>query len=602
MADSVNLILERMLPHLEELQHTGIFQEDEIRDIVKKRRQMEYQLFRRPPKKEDYLKAIEFEYNLDKLRKLRKEKMGVVGMSQDGEFGIINRITSLYRRATTYFKDDISLWLNHIDHCRCTNQHTMTSKLFGKALAIHPTNVGLWIMAAKFEFEERQDTTAARVLFQEGLRTNRESEKLWLEYYRLELLAVDKLRKRKNVLILSTNEEAPSDDVMDYAISWLVYNEAIKSIPDNASFRIAFLPILVQFEETHKREQEIYDNLLADFPNSGLVHDAVAKRNWLRINNEDSLPVSKVKELERETERLYREGIENLSRAEVPEEEEEVSLWEKYILWSVERLQYWNRKKGQANESGITKLLDICSKCSSKRKLNESLAVKMVKLLQTNGLHEPAGILVKEMVILFPFSCQLWLIRLHSEILNQANFETLSDLFHEAILSVKKEPLATQIWQLYINQVILRHSSSLDEIESVFQSCLQSLPSASSEPILLQYLDWVYISRGIKSIRNTYKKMSKDNQQSLSICVYMKLVSYEVSEVSINNRRIVDLFEAAINKYGCTSTDLWLEYIKTVTLLGSASEVSDLYWRATKTLDGGLIAQFMSRHSCLNFS
>lgn len=36
-------------------------------------------------------------------------------------------------------------------------------------------------MAAKFEFEERQDTMAARVLFQEGLRTNRESEKLWLE-------------------------------------------------------------------------------------------------------------------------------------------------------------------------------------------------------------------------------------------------------------------------------------------------------------------------------------------------------------------------------------------------------------------------------------
>ena len=36
-------------------------------------------------------------------------------------------------------------------------------------------------MAAKFEFEERQDAMATRVLFQEGLRTNRESEKLWLE-------------------------------------------------------------------------------------------------------------------------------------------------------------------------------------------------------------------------------------------------------------------------------------------------------------------------------------------------------------------------------------------------------------------------------------
>lgn len=36
-------------------------------------------------------------------------------------------------------------------------------------------------MAAKFEFEERQGTSAARVLFQEGLRANGDSQKLWLE-------------------------------------------------------------------------------------------------------------------------------------------------------------------------------------------------------------------------------------------------------------------------------------------------------------------------------------------------------------------------------------------------------------------------------------
>ena len=61
---------------------------------------------------------------------------------------------------------------------------------------------------------------------------------------------------------------------MDCAISWLVYNEGIKAIPgkiimeyliilcclaDSVSFRIAFLPILAQFEDTDKREQEIYD-------------------------------------------------------------------------------------------------------------------------------------------------------------------------------------------------------------------------------------------------------------------------------------------------------------------------------------------------------
>ena len=41
--------------------------------------------------------------------------------------------------------------------------------------------LGLWIMAAKFEFEERQDANAARTLFLQGLRVNSSCKKLWLE-------------------------------------------------------------------------------------------------------------------------------------------------------------------------------------------------------------------------------------------------------------------------------------------------------------------------------------------------------------------------------------------------------------------------------------
>lgn len=41
--------------------------------------------------------------------------------------------------------------------------------------------VGLWILAAKFEFEDKTDVETARTILHQGLRANPHSKKLWLE-------------------------------------------------------------------------------------------------------------------------------------------------------------------------------------------------------------------------------------------------------------------------------------------------------------------------------------------------------------------------------------------------------------------------------------
>ena len=53
------------------------------------------------------------------------------------------------------------------------------------------------------------------------------------------------------IIIIFTLQETPSDDVMDYAISWLVYNEAIKSVPGKWNIlchSIFVLQIMCHFE------------------------------------------------------------------------------------------------------------------------------------------------------------------------------------------------------------------------------------------------------------------------------------------------------------------------------------------------------------------
>ena len=47
--------------------------------------------------------------------------------------------------------------------------------------------VGLWIMAAKFEFEVMVSPSSARALFQRALRLMPQEKKLWLEVSSTEL-------------------------------------------------------------------------------------------------------------------------------------------------------------------------------------------------------------------------------------------------------------------------------------------------------------------------------------------------------------------------------------------------------------------------------
>ena len=55
-------------------------------------------------------------------------------------------------------------------------------------------------MAASWEFEKNGNALSGRTLLQRGLRINGESKKLWLEYFRLELLYLEKLRERRKIL------------------------------------------------------------------------------------------------------------------------------------------------------------------------------------------------------------------------------------------------------------------------------------------------------------------------------------------------------------------------------------------------------------------
>mmetsp|Transcript_786 Transcript_786/g.850 ORF Transcript_786/g.850 Transcript_786/m.850 type:complete len:95 (-) Transcript_786:533-817(-) len=75
MAELVEQSLDDMVVPLRDLMDRGIFSETEIKSIVSRRREYEYLLRRRVARKADFLRYVEIEMKLERLRKIRTKKI-----------------------------------------------------------------------------------------------------------------------------------------------------------------------------------------------------------------------------------------------------------------------------------------------------------------------------------------------------------------------------------------------------------------------------------------------------------------------------------------------------------------------------------------------
>jgi U3 small nucleolar RNA-associated protein 6 len=156
------------------------------------------------------MRYIEFEKNVDALRRKRIKRMGVryKGSGQ-------RTIYFLYNRATRKFSGDLVLWMQYIDFARKDKAYKRLNDIFTSVARLHPTKPDVWILAANYFMETQADITNARSYMQRGLRFCKNSEVLWLEYAKLETIYVGKIAGRRKILGLDidrTKKQGQDDD------------------------------------------------------------------------------------------------------------------------------------------------------------------------------------------------------------------------------------------------------------------------------------------------------------------------------------------------------------------------------------------------------
>ncbi|GAA5913858.1 snoRNA-binding rRNA-processing protein UTP6 [Sporobolomyces salmoneus] len=231
MSEKVQLALERFLPELRDLEQRKVFTKAEINDIVAKRRGFEISLANgRSTKPLDYLRYIDYETKLEKLRRARVIRLQLTSTKSRSDYSIQYHITQLHRLSVRRFPESLELWDAYIAHALSQDSPQLVSKTLSAAISMHPMTTRYWIMASRWESEGDEkgmgggNTEGARRLCMRALRflkkgkskgvttskdEQREGEEdlVWKEWLRVEVAFVEKLKSRQQVLGLGKGKD-----------------------------------------------------------------------------------------------------------------------------------------------------------------------------------------------------------------------------------------------------------------------------------------------------------------------------------------------------------------------------------------------------------
>lgn len=591
MAEIIQERIEDRLPELEQLKRIGLFSHAEIKAIIKKASDLEYRIQRRALCKEDFINYAQYEINLLELIQRRRARIGYSFKKEEIESSIVHRVQGVFRRASAKWKDDVQLWLSYVVFCKKWATKPQLSKVFSAMLAIHSNKPALWIMAAKWEMEDRLSSESARQLFLRALRFHPQCPKLYQEYFRMELMHAEKLRKEKQEFEKAKMDMENLDypeEILTGELARIIYKNSVSIIKD-AEFHVSLLSIAQLFDFAKDLQREIYEDLQAAHTDDPHTWDYVARRE-LQIESQPGgePPVTKqakAEEVGRREERscaVYEEAVKTL-----PTE----AMWKCYISFCLERFAKKTNSQPLRGKR-LERTTTAFRKAHELKLLPEFLYKQWVELLLQQDFLEEALQVAVAGTELFRNSVMMWQVKL--QVLVKAKSPDVAMLFEEAFLCLKPQ-VCLPLWISWAEWS--EGAKSREDTEAIYKKALLAVKGADSVTLKDKYLGWAYRSGGYKKARAVFKSLQES--RPFSVDFFRKMIQFEKEQESCKMVNLREYYERALREFGSVDSDLWMDYIKEELNhpLGRPENCGQIHWRAVKMLQGESADAFVAKHA-----
>lgn len=444
-----------------------------------------------------------------------------------------------------------------------------------------------------------------------------QSETLWLEYFRMELVYAERLKANMDATVPSANgreesedeehggvassittegEQMPANppsacedqervaagDELGYKLARAIYRNAIAAIPSSATFRQSFVEKLknASFKQASTLEDEILKSLENDFSNDEGCWDWQA-----RMQFERGVPDARDRAVE-----VYEKALRVLPSAR---------MYELYAKFLEERLDSTGHKfeenvdllehsKGRREvETLLIQLYEgaqksgVVSAC-----LAEGHATVLLRLGKVDAARELlAGLCSAD----FKACARLWALRILLEIKREAIAESgrgfITDLCMQSLNQIPVAE-ARDLWYMilgYFASDTALHEGVVELLEHKSVSCGGG---QTWSELACSLIDWSLYNQDIDQARKVYNRLLALPAHSVELhkhCIKIesRMVAMKCKDALQHMRK---LFQAAVDMDG-QDAGLWLEYCSQEMKAGNFELASAVYWRAKKTLD-----------------
>lgn len=514
------------------------------------------------------------------------------------------------------------------------------AKIYFRMLQVHNKDWA-WLSFAKFEFETRQSSEAARNLFLRCISFHSDSKAVWHEYFKFELLYCAKMRQRLEIITkhseryefvvglfgiyfdfistLLSNEidlaNKSSEDIWNGQLAWIVYKHGIDNFSD-FDFAQQFIKICNQFETAivAQIKAKIFENLterfdyLEDYWQLKAVDSIEQYRQQLRgekiFTNDEMIDMKR---------RAYEETIEAFKQACY--RFDNIKMWSFYCAFRLEDLRTTDDDECVAAK--LAEVLVIFDQLWKSRKLSLDLFKEWVRLLYTVGRFDShivqrlTSIILFEGVAHWPKDVELHLLvgcllvklteKISEAIVHKFFEEALLKNFANVRIGVEDNDEKVleshiELWTLYLNWCLKRKAFTkvkklLPELGNI---CVRS-PRPMGEQLKTKALAIVYHMFGIHKARAYFN----EHKHVTPICKVFFEKMFEIERhhgqrmpddetVDASKTKdlptpVLDIFEAMVHHFGAEDYRLWLDYIRLVMPVDVA-KAGGIYRRALRCL------------------
>ncbi|XP_066901466.1 U3 small nucleolar RNA-associated protein 6 homolog [Halyomorpha halys] len=557
MAEQVELQIEDMIPELEMMDKLGIFNKNEKRNVIKKRKLHEYKLQRVTKSKDDILRYIKFEVELMLVIKQKMQDKGLLQKKNNLVYSITNRINRLYNIAIRRFPSDCKIWLSYLKYCKQVKLYTCVSRLLDQMLELHGDKPALFKIAASWEFNECHSIERARKFIHQGLHIHKDSKLLFTEGFKLELAyANQKLSQAKEK---GDKNDSSADPVIEGNLADVIYTSAIKKISD-VTFLVDLLNIAQGYSFTSSLQEKIIEGMKSKYPNEEVTWDTLARRELdLGLTLQDRI---------RKCISVYEDGLRNVPTRK---------MWLFYLDYVLE-----------INED-LTTLPEFkkeCLKNAFEAANRENMLSEKHYFLWIKKVEDvDACTVLKWGTERIGSSSKLWSWRLRYH-LSKCDEEGAMAVFKE-VISNPNIPDQANLWMLVLKCYQIIDTAKAENLwnEGVNNPIVGAVLKG-------RYIEWLAMTRGIMAARKVYATLSTTPPFSLEL--HEAMSKLEDAQPKVNVKYARQVYETAVNQYGKSNTDVWMWYVKFESKFGKPDLVPRIYEQALKTLNNDLVDVFIS--------